>query len=180
MVANVESALLSMPPGTPEPRADRTSGQALRQAFGRFATGVAVVTGAAPDGSPIGLTINSFVSVSLDPPLILWALRKASAAVDVFGPGSCFAVHVLGEGHEAMARRFAGRDRSSFAGLPWMPDPRGVPLIDGVLARFDCRTQAVLDAGDHRLIIAGVEGFRAASGKPLVFALGDFRHLNGT
>lgn len=167
----------SIPATAADPARRGESTRALRRALGAFATGVTVVTGLTPDGMPIGLTVNSFASVSLDPPLVLWSLRRASALVPCFAARAPFAVHVLQADQEWLARRFAAPVDDRFTGVPWRAGAHGVPHVDGVLARFECRIEAVHEAGDHLVFVAGVEAFRAARGTPLVFTGGAFRAL---
>lgn len=168
----------AVPPREPVPPQ-----RALRDALGCFPTGVAVVTGLAEDGRPFGLTINSFTSLSLDPPLILWSLRAGSPLLPCFPAGARFAVNVLGSAQEPIARQFASPRPDRFAGIHWRPGPvglphlAGLPRLDGAVAYFDCRLRDSHDAGDHRILIGGVERFATATGEPLLFVQGGFRTL---
>lgn len=144
----------------------------LRDAFGRFATGVTVVTTRTPDG-PVGMTANSFSSVSLDPPLVLWCLGKASDRFDVFATAERYAIHVLGAGQQALSNGFA-RDPGFFDQIPWREDRDGVPALDACLARFDCVQHAAHDAGDHVIIVGRVLSVDLTAGDPLLFALGGY------
>jgi flavin reductase (DIM6/NTAB) family NADH-FMN oxidoreductase RutF len=152
--------------------------RALRDAFGAFATGITVITALGAQGEPIGLTVNSFSSVSLDPPLVAWSLRKASPLVTCFTPGRSLSIHVLGQAQEHLARSFARSATDRFAGIPWQPGFDAVPRLEQVLARFDCRTVSVVDAGDHVLLLARVEDHASEPGPPLLFAAGRFRTLS--
>lgn len=145
--------------------------RAFRDALGRFATGVTVVTCEA-DG-PVGITANSFASVSLDPPLVLWSPARASRRFDAFAAAQHFVVHVLGEGQTAVALAFA-KEGDAFDGLPTTRNPEGAPVIEGCPARFECRTHARHDGGDHEIVVGRV--LRAASGEghPLVFHGGTY------
>jgi flavin reductase (DIM6/NTAB) family NADH-FMN oxidoreductase RutF len=146
----------------------------LRDAFGTFTTGVTVVTGVRPDGEPVGVTVNSFTSVSLQPPLILWCLANESPSVGAFAPGAPFAVHVLTQEQLDMARHFARRGREKFdVDAHWRSDPRPPHLADS-LCRLDCRVHAVHPGGDHRIVIGEVLSALRAVGKPLVFHAGHF------
>ncbi len=152
--------------------------RAFRDALGSFATGVTVVT---CDGAeaPIGITANSFASVSLDPPLILWSPAKASRRFAAFRDAGHFAIHVLGHDQRGIADGFT-RSQSAFDGLDWHRDPRGVPLIDGCLARFVCETEAVHDAGDHVIVVGLVLAAARRNGAPLVFHAGRFGAFSET
>ncbi|WP_347266725.1 flavin reductase family protein [Paracoccus sp. (in: a-proteobacteria)] len=148
--------------------------RALREALGRFATGVTVVTTASPIG-PLGMTVNSFTSVSLEPPLVLWCPACASARHDSFVAAEYWSVHVLGSEQLETCLRFT-RGGHQFEGLEHGFTPEGVPVIPGVAARFDCRTHDVHVAGDHTVVIGRV--LRVTTGgpgeHPLVFAAGLF------
>lgn len=148
------------------------SARALRDALGRFATGVAVVTTRGPDG-PVGITANSFASVSLEPPLVLWSPAKASSRFAVFAEARHFAIHVLGQEHRDLAAHFVRHGRD-FGSLTAETGPGDAPLLDRCLARFACRTAAVHDAGDHVIVVGEVleAGFR--EGEPLVFSQGAY------
>ncbi|MGQ7793562.1 flavin reductase family protein [Faunimonas sp. B44] len=141
----------------------------LRQALGRFATGVAVVTTLTRDGTPIGMTINSFSSVSLEPPLVLWSLSRRSSRFADFVAADRFAINVLGAGQEAVSSRFAGPSARRFEGLEWAPGKGGVPLIAGSIAAFECSHAEHVPAGDHLILLGRVERFEHRPGEPLVF-----------
>jgi len=152
----------------------------LRDALGAFATGVCIVTtDARSAGSdlagtgPVGITANSFASLSLDPPLVLWSPARASRRFAAFVTARHYAIHVLGEDQFALARHFAmnGQD---FA-LPGVTaNPEGVPLLPGCLARFECRQEAVHEGGDHALIVGRVMRATSLAGAPLVFSAGRY------
>lgn len=141
--------------------------RAFRDALGQFGTGVTVVTCATPSG-PIGITANSFASVSLDPPLVLWSPAKTSSRYPLFMAADHFAVHVIGADQDALCRGFA-RAADAFDGQDWETCPKGVPLLNGALARFECTTQDVHDAGDHSIVVARVRRVTTRSGDPLMF-----------
>jgi flavin reductase (DIM6/NTAB) family NADH-FMN oxidoreductase RutF len=151
--------------------------RAFRQALGAFATGVAVVTTATPEG-PVGITANSFTSVSMDPPLVLWCPSRHSRRYAAFAQARDFAIHVLGADQRMMAEGFS-RDGGAFGGLDWAPDARGVPLIAGVLARFVCETWALHEAGDHAIVIGKVTEAARAAGPGLVFHGGVWGRFGG-
>lgn len=158
---------------TPGPDNTRT----LRDALGRFPTGVTVVTVATPDG-PMGITVNSFASVSLDPPLLLWCPGKASSRFDAFAGADRFAVHVLGQDHLDMAQGFARRP-DAFDGLTLDDCPHGVPLIADCLARFECETVQRHEAGDHMIVVGHVRTAALRDGEALVFSEGMFGRFVG-
>lgn len=148
------------------------STRAFRDALGRFTTGVTVVT-TQTEGGPLGITANSFTSVSLEPPLVLWAPARAAGRFPVFVAAEHFAVHVLGVEQAALCAAFV-RDGAAFSDLPWASGPTGTPLIDGCLARFDCSRYAVYDGGDHALVLGRVLAATTRAGAPLVFSGGQY------
>ncbi|WP_138469590.1 flavin reductase family protein [Poseidonocella sp. HB161398] len=135
----------------PEPENARL----LRDAFGRFATGVAIVTVAGPEG-PVAITVNSFSSVSLDPPLVLWSPDRRSRRFPHFEAAEHFAVHILEAGQGELCWKVV-KDAYALSGLGLLPNSHGVPVIPHVLARFDCRREAVYEGGDHAIILGRVE-----------------------
>lgn len=157
--------------------ATATDVRALRDALGQFATGVTIVTTRTTDDRPVGLTANSFASVSLDPPLVLWSAARASMRHQHFAEAQCFAIHVLCEEQEELARHFT-RDGMDFGGIDWTPTIQGVPLLNGVLARFECVTEATHEGGDHTIIIGRVTRFmRHPQARPLLFSGGRFARI---
>lgn len=159
--------MLSFVPG-PDASAD------LRRAFGHFGTGVTIVTVQTPQG-PLGMTANSFSSISLDPPLVLWAPGKESKRHDAFATAAAFCVHVLGADQLALAQHFAtqGHDFDAFG---WIEGPNGAPTLSGCLATFHCDTYAVHPAGDHSLILGHVRhaATRAGEATGLLFDQGRY------
>ena len=151
--------------------------QAYRDALGAFATGVTVVTTDSGDG-PIGITANSFASVSLDPPLVLWSPAKSSKRFDYFATAPHFAIHVL-DGHQREVCDGFTRDKAAFDGLDWDLDDNNTPLISGCLARFECTLEASHDAGDHVILIGRVKRAAFRSGMPLLFQAGRFVSFKG-
>lgn len=141
----------------------------LRDAFGLFATGVTVVTAVRPDGMPVGVTVNSFVSVSLEPPLVLWCLARASGSAPAFTAAAPFAVHVLSHHQLDLARHFARRSHEKFDfGRPWSNRPHP-PHLPEALCRFDCRVHALHGGGDHLIILGEVLEIARSPGTPLAF-----------
>lgn len=153
--------------------ADASCARALRTAFGSFATGVCVVTAAGARG-PVGMTVNSFSSLSLDPPLVMWAAAKSSQRFEVFSQAQDFSIHVLGADQAELAMHFSrqGQGFETLDGVEF--DAAGVPQLAHCAARFQCRRWALHDAGDHALIIGKVlrAGYRQIP--PLIFHAGRF------
>ena len=152
---------------------------ALRRGLGQFTTGVAVVTTLGADGHPLGLTINSFSSVSLAPPLVNWNLQRRSANRQAFLEASHFAINVLSASQQALSRRFASHDATDrFDGLGWRPGIGGVPLLDGALAWLECRLVSSQTVGDHELFLGEVlQCFSQADAAPLVYWQGRYHRL---
>ena len=158
--------------------ADRTlDSRQFRTALGSFATGVTIVTTRAADGRPIGLTANSFNSLSLEPPMVLWALAKSSLSLAAFAAAEYFAVHILAADQQPLANRFATRGAEKFAGLEFDAGPGGVPLLRGCSAVFQCRTAHQYDGGDHTIFVGEVVGFEHFDRPALAFQGGGYAHL---
>ena len=147
------------------------TGRALRDAFGRFATGITLITTTTAEG-PLGFVANSFSSVSLDPPLVLWSPARASGRFAAFAEAKHFAIHVLGADQAALSSRFS-RGALGFAGLEHGLTEEGLPTLPA-LARFDCTAHAVHDGGDHAIIVGRVVRFVIGEGAPLVFFGGSY------
>lgn len=144
--------------------------RAFRDALGRFATGVTVVT--AP--GPVGITANSFSSLSLEPPLVLWAPAKASNRCPAFTDQcSHFAIHVMEETQAELSAGFI-RNGQAFDTTDWSMNAFGVPIIEGCLARFECEKFAVYEGGDHWIVVGRVQRAEMRDGNPLLFAQGQF------
>ena len=152
----------------------------LRKALGHFATGVTVVTTRAADGSPDGITVNSFASVSLEPPLVLWCLGLAAASYDTFRLASQHLVNVLGADQVALARHFATRGAKRFDNLRWSPTDTGLPRLDGCIAWFEVGIRSRHEEGDHLVLVGRIESFEIARGRPLVFFNSQFAELAGS
>jgi flavin reductase (DIM6/NTAB) family NADH-FMN oxidoreductase RutF len=148
--------------------------RALRDAFGRFATGITIATARAPSGQLAGVTANSFCSVSLKPPLVLWCLSRAAPSQSVFVKATHFAIHVLAEDQAALSARFSRPASDKFAGLALAEGLGRTPLIDGVAALFECRRVNRYNGGDHLIIVGQVERYRHAARAPLVFHSGRY------
>lgn len=156
----------------------RPDAAAFRTACGQFATGVAVVTARAQAGPPVGLTINSFSSVSLDPPLVLFCLGRDAQCLSGFDGADGFVIHVLSAEQQGLSARFATPDSDRFRDLDWQHGPCG-PVLPGALVRFDCRRHAVVDGGDHLILIGRVEAVSVpdAAADPLVYFRGGYRAI---
>lgn len=152
--------------------------KALRNALGRFATGVAVVTAIDQDGHPVGLTVNSFSAVSLEPPLVLWSLANTSNALETFRLASHHCVNVLAADQVDLSNRFATWPVDRFAGLSWHPGCGGVPRIDGCCAYFEILNTVQHRGGDHLIFLAQVESFdQTPELAPLLFHGGRYCRL---
>lgn len=146
----------------------------LRNALGRFATGVTVITTVDAEGRKYGVTANSYNSVSLDPPLILWSLARSARSMPAFAECETFAVHILGAHQEELARRFAARGEDKFAGIETRIGLGGAPLFDDCLAHFECSVENRFEGGDHIIFLGRVISFEACDHDPLIFHLGRF------
>ncbi|HZH07264.1 MAG TPA: flavin reductase [Lautropia sp.] len=146
----------------------------MRQCLSRFATGVTIVATRAPDGRFVGLTANSFNSLSLDPPLILWSLGARASSLEVFKGQRFFSVSVLSVEQVELARRFASRTPDRFDGVPVHEGLDGIPLLDGALAWFECERRTQTLHGDHWLFVGEVKRCAGADGSPLIFRHGEF------
>jgi flavin reductase (DIM6/NTAB) family NADH-FMN oxidoreductase RutF len=135
-----------------------------------FATGVTIVTARAADGGVVGLTANSFNSVSLDPPLVLWSLSRAAASLAAFSKGSHYAINVLAADQKALAERFAMRVADRFAGVDFDEGAGGAPLLHGAAATFECFNRSRYEEGDHVIFVGEVERCAHRAGAtPLLF-----------
>ncbi|GAB4472481.1 MAG: flavin reductase family protein [Burkholderiaceae bacterium] len=141
----------------------------FRRALAQFATGVTVVTTRAPDGTPTGLTVNSFASVSLDPPLVLWCLSLKADCIAVFRECERYLIHVLAVDQLDVARRFATRGADKFGPTAWRPTDDGLPRLDGCAAWFECDNRSQYEEGDHVILVGRVEAFQTVGGAPLIF-----------
>jgi flavin reductase (DIM6/NTAB) family NADH-FMN oxidoreductase RutF len=153
----------------------------FRDALGAFATGVTIVTTRAPDGALVGLTANSFNSVSLDPPLVLWSLGQRAGSLPIFTGHTHYAINILAADQVELARRFAARGtgESRFAGVEFREGAGGAPVLDGVAAWFECSNRSRYEEGDHVIFVGAVENCgRAMDGdrprSPLIFHGGQY------
>ena len=156
-------------------RADGFDRQDFRKALGRFSTGVTVVTTRASDGRRVGMTANSFSSVSLEPPLVLWSLARHAPSVADFTGASHFAINVLAAHQHRLSRQFSTPQPDKFDGVDCCDATAGVPLLNGAIARFVCRNVKQYDGGDHLIFIGEVERYDRFDGEPLVFHSGCYQ-----
>jgi len=162
---------------TPHPQAQAPSFTApeFRAALGMFATGVTIVTARTPEGELIGLTANSFNSVSLSPPLVLWSLSRKAGSMPAFERGSHYAINILAADQRALAERFASRTIDRYAGVAWHEGEAGAPLLDGAVAVFECFNRSRYEEGDHVIFVGEVERCGVLAGaSPLIFHGGRF------
>ena len=150
---------------------------AFRSALGSFATGVTIVTARDSKGAPVGLTANSFNSVSLDPPMVLWSLSLNSGSLPVFRDAENWAVHILAADQQAMSDRFATPAIDKFAGLDLADGAEGAPLIEGCAARFGCRARFEYEGGDHAIFLGEVVDFDRREADPLIYHGGQYGRI---
>lgn len=146
----------------------------FRRALGMFATGVTIVTARGPDGEPVGVTANSFNSVSISPPLVLWSLAKSAYSLTMFSQASHWNVHILAEDQVAMSNLFARSGQDKFSGLQLDPAPSNAPLLQGCSARFQCRTMFQYEGGDHVIFVGEVVGYDRSERPPLLYVTGGY------
>lgn len=157
------------------------SSQDLRAAFGKFATGVTVMTAITAEGERLGATVSSFNSVSLDPPLILFSLARTARAFDHWAKVDGFAVNILAEDQTDISNRFAKSMSDKWAGIATSRGPAlGLPLIQGALAMFECATHGRFDGGDHLIIVGEILSVRSSENarRPLLFYGSRYRSLD--
>lgn len=149
----------------------------LRQAFGKFPTGVVVVTTVTDDSTPVGFTANSFSSVSMDPPLLLVCPGRSMSCFGIFETCQRFAVNVLAEGQQEISRIFSGYNGDRFSKISWRWDAGGMPLVDGAVVQFSCTTHRVIDAGDHAILIGAIDTVVSSERPSLGFVSGRYFSL---
>jgi flavin reductase (DIM6/NTAB) family NADH-FMN oxidoreductase RutF len=148
-----------------------------RRTCAQFATGITVVTVVDARGHPHGMTVNSFSSVSLDPPLVLVSIDLRNAILGHFLSSSFFAINILAEHQEDLSQRFSSTSENRFHGVEWHPAISGTPLLDGVLANLECSVARTFEAGDHTVLIGEVLRARYTAGKPLVYFDSGYQRL---
>jgi len=149
----------------------------FRRACGRFATGVTVATVLDAQGLPHGLTVSSFTSVSLDPPLVLICLGHEVTMIDAFREAEHFGINVLGAGQQGLSDRFARKGHDRFDGLEWYRGEAGAPLLPGVLAAMECRRHQRFTSGDHDIFVGELISARVIEGEPLIYFASRYRTL---
>jgi flavin reductase (DIM6/NTAB) family NADH-FMN oxidoreductase RutF len=153
----------------------RFSTQEFRASLGMFATGVTIVTARTPDGALVGLTANSFNSVSLSPPLVLWSLSKAASSMAAFSTGSHYAINILAAGQKELAERFASRREDRWKDVLFTQGECGAPLLADAAATFECFNRSRYEEGDHVIFVGEVERCSHRAGaSPLLFHGGKF------
>ena len=153
------------------------TGEEFRKACGRFATGVSIASVMDGQGTPHGLTVSSFTSVSLHPPLILICLGHAVTVIQHFRAATHFGINVLAEGQQALSDHFARRGHDRFEGLPWSPGATGVPILSGVLASIECAVHRIVPMGDHDILVGEMVHSEVSDGRPLLYFASAYRHL---
>jgi flavin reductase (DIM6/NTAB) family NADH-FMN oxidoreductase RutF len=148
-----------------------------RRTCAQFVTGITVVTTLDSHKHPHGMTVNSFSSVSLDPPLVLVSIDLRNAILGHFISSSWFAINILAEHQEELSRRFSSPSENRFLEVDWHPGVSGTPLLDGVLAQMECSVVRTFEAGDHTVLIGEVRRATHTEGKPLVFFDSGYHHL---
>jgi flavin reductase (DIM6/NTAB) family NADH-FMN oxidoreductase RutF len=151
----------------------------FRRACGSFATGVAIATVLDAQRQPHGLTVSSFTSVSLEPPLVLICLGHAVTIVEAFRRATHFGINVLAASQRSISERFARKGEDRFNGTPWIPGATGVPLLPGALAQMECAVEQIVTSGDHDILIGRMVRMAAIDGDPLLYFSGGYRELCG-
>ena len=149
----------------------------LRDVLGRFATGVAVVTTCGDEGVPVGLAVNSFASVSLDPPEILWSVMSNAPSKSAFEEHGAFAINVMPEEEKEQTLNFARPSDKKFEGVSWRRGWREVPVLENALATLECDVKEMIPCGDHHIVVGSVRAIDSRDGNPLLFHRGQFTSL---
>jgi flavin reductase (DIM6/NTAB) family NADH-FMN oxidoreductase RutF len=161
----------------PGPYAGGCTPELYRSVMGCFPTGVTVITAEGADGTRVGVTASSFNTVSMDPPLILWSLSLKAPSLNAFRQAEHFAVNVLADGQDFIARQFSRPAEDKFSGIATRPGVTGAPLIDGALAHIECRVVERYAGGDHEIMLGQVLSLGRDDGAPLVFHAGRFHRI---
>jgi flavin reductase (DIM6/NTAB) family NADH-FMN oxidoreductase RutF len=158
-------------PGAP------VAAEEFRRACGRFATGVAIASVIDAQGSPHGLTVSSFTSVSMDPPLVLICLGHTVSAIHHFRAATHFGINILAEDQRALSERFARKGHDRFDGLEWQAGETGAPLLAGVLAAIECAVHRIVPMGDHDILVGEMVHTMVHEGEPLLYFGSGYRKL---
>jgi flavin reductase (DIM6/NTAB) family NADH-FMN oxidoreductase RutF len=153
------------------------SHEEFRQALGRFASGVTIVTCKSDGGDPCGITVSAFSSLSLEPPLVLICIDRRASVYEDLKEGCYFAVNFLAQDQESVSRRFASRDGDRFEGIGYREGQTGAPLIEGALAFIECRVVHSYPGGDHTIFVGQVETSEVNDGKPLLYFRGGYSSI---
>jgi flavin reductase (DIM6/NTAB) family NADH-FMN oxidoreductase RutF len=153
---------------------DHSDSRKLRDALGRFATGVTIITTRGTDGRLEGLTANSFAAISLDPPLVLWSLNRRSTSLSSFQNSGFFAVNVLSASQVDLSHHFAMSRANKYEGVSLDVGLGGCPLLQNSLATFECETERKIDGGDHVIFVGHVRRITSRKGEPLIFSAGQY------
>ncbi|HVR55147.1 MAG TPA: flavin reductase family protein [Pseudorhodoferax sp.] len=166
---------MPVPDAMPQARAPSFSAAEFRRSLSMFATGVTIVTARRADGELVGLTANSFNSVSLSPPLVLWSLAQAASSMAALSAGSHYAINILASDQKALAERFAARGADRWQGVAWHAGVAGAPVLEGAAAVFECFNRSRYEEGDHVIFVGEVEQCAHRAGaSPLLFHGGRF------
>ena len=150
----------------------------FREAVGKFATGVTVITARDAAGKPAGITVNSFASVSLNPPLVLWSVDRDSRLFEVFTEAPCFAVHVLRHDQKALAKQFSQDSNDVCNGVGFSAGAHELPILDDVPVSLQCEVVNRHEEGDHVILVGRVVRIESADIEPLLFFAGEYRRLH--
>ena len=150
----------------------------FRNSLGNFATGVAIITVNCKNKGDLGLTVNSFSSVSLDPPLVLWSINRNSDLFDTFIGTETFTVNILNENQQDLSNQFSKKEEHSLDNYDWDRTKNGCKVVPDSLVHFDCDTYEKLDGGDHIIFVGKVTHFESRNGKPLLFSQGKYRKIS--
>ncbi len=169
---------MTQAPGPRDPGPAAVDPREFRDTVGRFPTGVAIVTCRTAEGEDVGMTMSSFSSVSLEPPLVLFSVDCRAYSLSAWEQADAYGINVLAEGQHELSNRFARPLGEKWEGVSVQRGIHGVPLIDGAIAQLECVPYAQYDGGDHSIFVARVVRLRQANrADPLVFALGRYNHL---
>tara|TARA_B110000305_G_scaffold192342_1_gene215420 strand:- start:11028 stop:11507 length:480 start_codon:yes stop_codon:yes gene_type:complete len=156
---------------------EKINNKELRKALGCFPTGITIVTTENEDEEPIGLTVNSFNSISLDPPLIIWSISLNTPSISAFRYNKSFAVNILSSDQKVLCEKFSTPATNKFDGIAWEKSPMGIPLIIGSVAQFECITHATYPGGDHEIYVGRVINYTYNNKEPLILSKGK---INGS